>query len=369
MDGPAAPLLPDYGGASLDRVVPAILGRGGGLPAWFPEVVATARQVVLLVLDGLGWEQLQDRGDLTPNLSAMAGGPITTVAPSTTATALTSLTTGAVPADHGVVGYRVRLQSDEVLNVLRWKTADGDARQRVPPRRFQPLEPFDGTKPAVVTKGEFHDSGFTGAHLAGARIHGWRMPSTLAHTVGELLATGEPFVYAYYPGVDTVAHQLGLGGAYDAEVAAADGLVGDVLAALPPGADLVVVSDHGQVDVGDAVVPVHRDVTDCCRLLSGEGRFRWLHAVEGMEDRLERAARRCHGDDAWVRTRAEAEADGWFGGPLGPEVASRLGDVVLAARRPVAFLDPADLGEVTMCSRHGSLTPAEMLIPLLAARA
>ncbi len=369
MDVPAAPVLPDYGGACLDRVVPAILDRAGGVPDWFPAGVAGAAQVVLLVLDGLGWEQLRERAGLAPNLSSMAGGPITTVAPSTTATALTSLTTGAPPARHGVVGYRVRLDDDEVLNVLRWKTGEGDARQRVPPRRFQSLEPFSGTKPAVVTKAEFHDSGFTGAHLAGARIHGWRMPSTLAHMVAELLAAGERFVYAYYPGVDTVAHQLGLGGAYDAEVVAVDGMVGDVLAALPAGAALMVVSDHGQVDVGDAVVGVHPEVMDCTRLLSGEGRFRWLHARHGMLDRLEASADRRHGDDAWVRTRAAAEAEGWFGGQLDRDFGSRLGDVVLAARRPVAFLDPADMGEVTMCSRHGSLTAGEMLVPLLGARA
>ncbi len=369
MDVPAAPLLPDYGGACLDGVVPAILNRAGGLPGWFPGVVAGAEQVVLLVLDGLGWEQLRQRPAIAPVLASMEGESITTVAPSTTATALTSLTTGAPPSRHGVVGYRVRVGDDEVLNVLRWKTEEGDARVRLPPRRFQPLEPFAGAKPAVVTKGEFHDSGFSGAHLAGTRVHGWRMPSTLPHTVGELLSAGEPFVYAYYPGVDTVAHQLGLGSAYDAEVAAADRLVGDVLAVLPAGAALVVVSDHGQVDVGDAVVSVDQEVMDCARLLSGEGRFRWLHARPGLGERLAAAAERCHGDEAWVRTRAQAEAEGWFGGPLDAEVASRLGDVVLAARRPVAFLDPADIGEVTMRSRHGSLTAEEMLVPLLAARA
>ena len=34
----------------------------------------------------------------------MTGGPITSVVPSTTATALTSITTGLSPGEHGVVG-------------------------------------------------------------------------------------------------------------------------------------------------------------------------------------------------------------------------------------------------------------------------
>ncbi len=90
-DGPI-PLLPDYGGACLDSVVPAILARHERPSPLLPEPVLGADQVVLLVLDGLGWEQLQERPHLTPTLTAMTGGPITTVAPSTTATALTSLT-------------------------------------------------------------------------------------------------------------------------------------------------------------------------------------------------------------------------------------------------------------------------------------
>ena len=74
-----------------------------------------------------------------------------------------------------------------------------------------------------------------------------------------------------------------------------------------------------------------------------------------------------HGGSGWVATREEAVAAGWFGPELAPGVADRLGDVLIAAHEPVAFLDPADTGEVTLVSRHGSLTPAEMLVPLLAA--
>ena len=96
-----SPVLPAYGGACIDGVVRALLERRSGTPSWLPAPVAEARQVVLLTLDGLGWEQLKARTHLAPTLCSMTGGPITTVAPSTTATALTSLTTGEPPARHG----------------------------------------------------------------------------------------------------------------------------------------------------------------------------------------------------------------------------------------------------------------------------
>ena len=365
--GAGRPVLPAYGGACIDGVMHALLM--GPTPAWVPAPARGARQTVLLVLDGLGWEQLTERARLAPTLSRMTGGPITTVVPSTTATALTSLTTGLSPAKHGVVGYRVRVEGDQVLNVLRWRTSAGDARVTLPPEDFQLAEPFGGVHPPVITRAEFAETGFTTAHLSGVRFYGWRMPSTLVSTVGQLLEDGEPFVYAYYDGVDKVAHEFGLGRQYDAEVAAADRVSEEIMALLPPGAALVVTSDHGQVDVGENVVSLATDVLDRVTMLSGEGRFRWLHARPGQSDALAAAARRCHGDRAWVRTLAEATSEGWFGGDLTADGISRLGDVVIAARDAVAFLDPGDTGEVHLRSRHGSLTSAEMLVPLLAARA
>jgi len=55
----------------------------------------------------------------------------------------------------------------------------------------------------------------------------------MAVLVQRLLSEGEPFVYAYYDGIDKVAHADGLGALYDAELRAVDRMVGDLLAALP----------------------------------------------------------------------------------------------------------------------------------------
>jgi len=381
-DEPPAPLVPRYGGACLSSVVPALMarlpgddagpsGRAQEPPGWLPAPAHEPRQIVLLVLDGLGWEYLQ-ASDAAPTLRGAAGGPITSVAPTTTATALTSLTTGTPPAAHGVVGYRVRVDTDgagpgaEVMNVLRWRTARGDARRTVPPARFQPVAPFGGRAVTAVTRAEFAATGFTAAHLSGAHLAGWSVPSALVVRVRQLLEAGHTFLYVYYDGLDKVAHEHGLGEFYRAELGAVERLVGDLLASMPPGAVLVVTSDHGQVEVGGAVRLLDPALFDALELLSGEGRFRWLHVRPGALDDVVAGARRAHGDEAWVCTRQEAEADGWFGGPLSAAVAGRLGDVAVVAHAPVAFLDPADTGETRLMGRHGSLTSAEMLVPLLA---
>jgi len=367
MPATPSPVLPDYGGACIDSVAGALLAREAR--SWLPESVLGATQIVLLVLDGLGWDQLQERLTLAPTLAGMTGGPITSVAPSTTATALTSIATGLPPSRHGVVGYRVRVRpagadGDEVLNVLRWRAGSNDARETVPPTDFQRTAAFGGAPVPAVTRAEFDGSGFTLAHLAGARFVGWRLASSVAVEVRAALAEGAPFVYAYYDGIDRVAHAHGLGAHYEAEVTAADRVVADVLDALPAGAALVVTADHGQVEVGKSVVHLDPDILAACSLLSGEGRFRWLHAI-GDADELAAEVARQYGDVAWIATRDTLVADGWFGGPLTPAAAERMGDVAIVPHAPVAFVDPADVGELFLVSRHGSLTSAEMYVPLL----
>jgi predicted AlkP superfamily pyrophosphatase or phosphodiesterase len=353
-------------------VVPALLDRfAPEVPTWLPEPVRGARQVVLLVLDGLGWQQLQGDRAHAPTLAAGLGGPITSVVPTTTATALTSITTGCPPAEHGVVGYRVRVDGtdgadDEVMNILRWRTGTGDMRRLRPAMTFQKIRPFGGRAVPAVTRTEFSSTGFTAAHLAGARLVGWSVPSTLVVEVRRLLGQGEPFVYAYYDGLDKVAHEWGLGDYYAQELRTADRLVGDIVDALPAGASLMVTSDHGQVEVGTSARLPGPELLADVEMLSGEGRFRWLHVRPGATADVAAVAEAAHGDEAWIRTREQIIDEGWFGGPLSVEFAHRLGDVALVAREPVAFLDPADTGETRLLARHGSLTEAEMYVPLVA---
>ncbi|MCU0312303.1 MAG: alkaline phosphatase family protein [Acidimicrobiales bacterium] len=359
-----SPHVPDYAGPCISNVVPAILEPRSAWPAWFPVEAADADQIVLLVLDGLGWEQLQDRRSLAPALCAMSGGAISAVAPSTTATALTSITTGLAPGEHGVVGYRMGIDG-EVLNVLRWQIGGRDARDSVPPEKIQFHEAFGGQRPPVVTRAEFRTTGFTTAHLDRTRLVGWRMPSTLVTEVQRLLAANEPFVYAYYEGIDKVAHEYGLGAHYDAELHAVDRMVADIRSGLPDGAVLVVIADHGQVDVGDNLVSPAPEVMAHVRGQSGEGRFRWLHARPGHAGQLLAAAAAHHDDVAWVVGVDEVVDAGWLGPRVTDAARRRLGDVALVAREAVSFVDPADSGPFELIARHGSLTTAEMLVPLL----
>ncbi|MFT5201098.1 MAG: hypothetical protein ACI9C1_000466 [Candidatus Aldehydirespiratoraceae bacterium] len=361
------PLLPAYGAGCVTELIPALLGdlpaeaAVGGMIG--PEVL-DAPAVVVLVLDGLGWNQLDARRSVAPTLASMAGGPVTTVAPSTTATALTSISTGATPGEHGVVGYRIDVEG-EVLNALRWTTGRGDARQRIIPGDFQPELAFLGQRPVVITAAGFEGTGFTMAHLADVRHQGWHTLPGLAVNIRQAVASGEPFVYAYYDGIDKTAHVHGFAEHYDAELAACDRLVSDLMMALPRGTAIVVTADHGLVDCLGHGVALDPSLQRHIDRQSGEARFRWLHAEPGHQRDLADEVRSAHGDTAWVKTVDEIIDERWFGPIVTAAARSRLGDVAVVAKEQFYFFDPADAPRTELVGRHGSLTPDEMLVPML----
>ena len=192
-----------------------------------------------------------------------------------------------------------------------------------------------------------------------------------------LVDGGAPLVYAYYDGPDRVAHEYGFGPYLDAEYAEVDHLVGQLLAALPPEAALLVVSDHGQVMVGDATVELSRDVLALSSVVSGEARFRWLHARPGRASELLTVATERYGRYGLVAGRQQVLDEEWLGPYVSPEARSRMGDVALVPRDSVAFTEPKPPDQnpsgneskspFRLIARHGSLTSAEMLVPCLAA--
>ena len=350
---------PDYEGACLSNVVSALLGSR--VDEWLPEPVRGARAVVLLVMDGLGWDVLDERA---PTMRAMQGGPITTVVPSSTTAALTSLTTGRAPTEHGITGIVVRTEGVS-LHTLRWRAGP---QQPVPdPARVQTVAPFGGRAIPVVTRAEFDGSGFTEAHLRGARFVPWYTVSSLAINVLSLIRGGEPFVYAYYEGVDSVSHLYGTNSPFtDAEIGFSDGIVAWLLDRLPSDVALVVTADHGQVPLDAGSWIDLSPLSTYASAFSGDGRCRYAYAIPGRAADLARAARDLAGERGWVLERERFLDEGWAG-PATALAMERVGDVVLLGR-DAAFLDPAHAGEKAMRSGHGSVTRGEMLVPLIAAR-
>lgn len=361
-------VLPEYTAPGLATLMPTVVdivrGRTGAADAFLGTGVDNVERVVVLALDGLGYFQLLPR---LASLPILASGVLRrgySVGPTTTATALTSLTTGATPAEHGVLGYRVRLGSHAILNTLRWSSSEREVTPPIPVD-FQPVPPFCGETPTVVTKYLFAKTGFTQVHLRGGRLRYWHAMSSIVAKILGALEEGEPLVFAYYDGIDTVAHEFGLGDAYERELLMVDMLVGMLVEQLPARTALVITADHGQVEVPTAPIRIDATIMELVKLLSGEGRFRWLHCQQGATERVAAMVSERYGDIARVLVRDEVVGLGIFGGTPSKGVMARVGDVAIVPTTPVSFYDPDDVGALQLVCRHGGLTADEVIIPIL----
>ncbi|WP_419864769.1 alkaline phosphatase family protein [Candidatus Poriferisodalis sp.] len=354
--------LPTYDDRCITGVAPALLA--GATTDLISDAVAAARTAVLLVVDGLGWHQLRRHRSLAPTLAAAndAAPPITTVAPSTTATALTSLTTGAAPGEHGLVGYRIAT-SLGLLNVLRWRTGGRDVRAALPPHELQPVEPFCGQAAAVVTRAEFRHSGFSGAHLRGGTFRGWHDLPGFVAAVRDAVDEGFRFIFAYHDTVDKIAHEFGLGERYRSALAETERLAVALRSGLPPETPLIVTADHGVVEVLEPPVMVDPEVVALTEGWSGEARLLWLHACAGAESDLAAACER-YAAIAEIAPVAQVLDEQWLGRHVTVAARARLGDVALVPRGLQAFTMPdEDQPHHALIGRHGGLTAEEMLVP------
>lgn len=379
--------MPRYGTGALADLVPALLSSLGvpgvgdnlGLPA--------TRKVCLLLIDGLGWEQLRAHADVAPFLSSLVPGsvPITAGFPSTTATSITAIGTGLPPGEHGMVGYSFTTPDHELINALSWTTRRGEAwvdlREEFPPEQAQPAPTlFDravtaGVTVRLVTQHQFQGSGLTRAALRGGEFTGVLALGDLASGAVQSMRAGERvFCYAYHADLDLLGHFYGPGSdPWRMQLGHVDRLAATIAEALPSDAMLVVTADHGMVwvDEEDRVDfdtdPVLRAGV---RLLGGEARARHVYTEPGAAEDVLAAWRDMLGARAWILSRDEAVAAGWFGPKVADHVRNRIGDLVVAGKNSsVIVRSEAEPRPTIFRGHHGSLTAEEQLVPVLAHRA
>ena len=183
---------------------------------------------------------------------------------------------------------------------------------------------------------------------------------------------GGGFCYGYHADLDLVGHLYGPGSeAWRMQLRQVDRLVESVVEGLPPGGLLAVVADHGMVTTtpSDAVdVDADPLLLDGVQAIGGEARARHVYVEDGADDDVLAAWRATLADRAWVVSREEAIAAGWFGARIGDDVRPRIGDVVAAARGSAAMVRrTVEPMESSLIGHHGSLTSAEQRVPLLLA--
>jgi hypothetical protein len=180
---------------------------------------------------------------------------------------------------------------------------------------------------------------------------------------------GAALTYVYDGDLDWTGHRWGVASSqWLQQLSMIDHEAEQLRDALPAERRLLVVADHGMVDVpAEERIDVadRPDMKAGVALIGGEARFRHLYCVGGAVPDVLDCWRDALGERAEVLTRAEAIGRGWFG-PVDPGVLPRIGDVVVACHGLTAVLSTEGFPyEGKLIGMHGSLTADEMLIPLL----
>jgi hypothetical protein len=374
-------MRPDYAGGSLVNLVASVVAARGGKPLHEPlrnfAFPAAATNLVLLLIDGLGDNYLARHGGGS-ELGRRRRMGLTSVFPSTTASAITTSYTGRTPLEHGLTGWFSYFGEAGCVSATLPFRSRGDmaplaARGVTPDRIFTVPSLFTSlpVKSIVVTYRDIIDSQYNSVHCRGAERMAYANAEELVAQIERAVKSSDErkFIYAYWPHYDAVSHRYGCESAQAArEFETIDAAFGAVLRRLA-GTETVVVatSDHGFIDVAPeesfelpaALAPLLRFP------LCGERRVAYCH-VHAPDD-FARRAQDWLGERADIMPSRQLVDEGWFGaGEPHARFAERIGDVALVMRERFAIKDWTP-GEPRFLhiGNHGGTHEDEMMIPLI----
>ncbi|MCI4318772.1 MAG: alkaline phosphatase family protein [Thermoplasmata archaeon] len=348
--------------------------------------------VVLLLVDGLGWNAFRGwtRGG-GPNATAWdrLARPITTVFPSTTTTALVSLSSGTTPAQHGFVGYRQYLpRFGLVADMLHMSPAGLYLPESLTGPAFVPSDVSGsrslfrrGLHAAAVSRDKFRTTGFTRVLYDGAEYVPYATATDLARALASVLTRPRPppAVFAYWDELDTIQHLHGPDPAWIRfELDSFAELLARVARAIPAGrrrqTTLLITGDHGQVPTTPgARIRVEEEPTivrELARPVAGDRRGNFFAARPGRLPALRTALEQRLPKGSRIVTVSDAVRSGLFGPPpYHPELSDRIGDLLALVQSPAAVtyrLPGAADPPRYLLGGHGGLEADELIVPLVA---
>lgn len=360
------PLITDVVAGGLATIDPALPGASAQAAASL-GMETGAHQLLLILVDGLGYELIEEYVGHTPTLRRVRGDvrSIHTVVPSTTAAAITAFGTGERPGATNMVGFSVAYRGT-VMNLLAMEGGPAPSEWQPVPTYFERLAAADVAS-AVVSPARFAGSGLTGAALRGARhVPAETLDERVSAALHELRA-GTPVVYLYWSEIDHAGHGSGVGSdSWIANLEEFDAGLARLLRSLPAGVRTVMTADHGMINVdASQIVDVASTpaLREGVRIVAGETRAVHVHADAGRADEVEARWRDVLGESAWIVSGEAISA--LIGAGDGAAV---IGDFLVLARGRGGVVDSRtqSASAIAMPGVHGSLTSTEMRIPVVA---
>ncbi len=375
-------------GTTFVDVVQALLKLSGGQRVKQTGTVETlcrligpSEHYVLILVDGLGQRMLErhcPEGFLAANRKAT----LSSVFPSTTAAALTTLATGAWPARHAALGWWLRLtkQNRSIVTLPFVERGTGTAMEQlnVTIEQALPLRPVWGRlrrDVCSVVPHELIGSAYSTYASGGTTRIGYdRLTSGIRRVVSRVRSQLTPsLTYLYLPHLDSLMHGEGPSAGRTAILLRElDTLLGDMTAHISGQARVLITADHGQLDIppGRTYCLPENDPLAACLVCqpTGEPRVPFFHVTHGREEEFRKRFCARFAEDFALLSPADMQRLHLFGpGPLGRVSLPRLGTYAGIPLRNAKFhVQPAG-DSVHQRGAHGGLSPEEMLVPLVVA--
>ena len=381
-------VYPDYAGRSIVNLMSSIMSSYGHTSPYYAPLInlptvklQAAQNVVLFVIDGLGYEYLIENG-AGSRLHHHLLTPITSVAPATTATAISTFLTGLAPQQHGLTGWFTYFREmGSVLAVLPFKQrgsgiALGEAGISVT-EMFGHVPIFNclnvssySVSPAWIAHSDFNQ-----AHLGPAELISYADIADCFAAISRCVKreTKRKYIYAYWPGFDSLAHEHGVGSeVVRTHFQELDDYFSNMLDDLAGTETLMIITaDHGFVDVpAERVIRMedHPELKDCLSVpLCGEPRLAYAYVRTSHRQKFEHYMQQHFAQAIELYTSEALRAQHLYGlGQPHPELASRTGDYTLILKDNYVIKDqiPGE-GPFEMKGHHGGLSSQEMYVPLI----
>ena len=393
---PEGLIAPDYSSYSIDSIpsfIRALFGerteRGKALISFLPSDLP--QRVLLLILDGVGYMHLTRLLSQFPDmfLNRLIGRgimvPVSSVFPSTTATALASLSTGVTPQEHGMLGYRLYLkETSAITNMINLSLLGNGASDTAlkagidekaflaPPTLFERLSALDVEAHVIMSKHIARSALSRLLYAGAAKMHRVVNLSDMLVSAQKVLnqARGKTFVSLYWEDTDAIAHLHGpWTDAFTAELRSIDAALERELSARVEDTLLLVTADHGFVPMNNED---YIDITKYPVLYRnlalppvGDTRAAYLFVRDGKKNEVSRFIAEAFSGDVVCLDTEQALDAGLFGiGAALRESHDRIGDLVIASTGQRTLYYPYK-DSVKLRGMHAGLTPDEMLVPLI----
>lgn len=334
-----------------------------------------ASSAIVVLVDGLGFWNIQSRLGHAPYLRSMMNEPvnckpIATCAPSTTVAALATFGTGTCPGLTAMTGYtQLNPETGELAQLIQFKNSIDPLELQRQPTVFELLAQR-GIRVTSVGLPKFAGSALTMAALRGSEYVSRTYSSDLVKAACRAAQT-PGLTYLYLRDADKIGHNYGWFS--ERWVAAFEGIdesLGQLRRNAPQGTLIVIVADHGMLSASAeertdvAQVP---ELAQGVQVMGGEPRSVMLYAQDG-ENPEDIAARWAEyfGDGARIRIRDEAIREGIFG-EVDQRVMPMIGDVLVAMGGNATVVDSRIQTDkaTRLPSVHGSQSMIETDIPMI----